>query len=514
MAERKPATARGRIIADIAVAMWFVTGFAVIIFSYYASFLGLPLQVALAVFTLIASGMAVRGLKSLKGGYGIYMIGGRRGISTVDGISKRNPSFWKAMPMWGMVLGFGLLAYPMFRRQISWKMLLLGIATIVVMLYATLPCIGLAFQFIKIPQIQNAVGGAMYSCQPSFSGLTLVGAIIYVLTVISGFSGFIIVSLVYNAASIFSNSIAFALSSILGHPQTSLLSSQLPGVAPVIPGIDIPLVAGIASLAIILIIHEFSHGILARISRIRLKSIGLLLFGVIPVGAFVEPDEKAVEKLSKVEQNRISAAGISSNFIATLVFFALTFLMFTFIVPGIYQNRGVFIQAVAPNTPANGILQPGMQILSWNGHQVTNLTNAETASQNDVPGSIINVVVLSPSCYPPSNLACIISNYSIPAVSINGSARGYIGIAIVQKVVVIDTAYAKTMYFLYSLFALSFILNFLVAIVNLLPIPGFDGFRLYKTNVRSLWLIKFVEALIIIALLLNVLPWLYIGLLH
>ena len=40
-----------------------------------------------------------------------------------------------------------------------------------------------------------------------------------------------------------------------------------------------------------IIIHEFSHGILARVENVKINSIGLLLFAIIP-GAFVEPDEE------------------------------------------------------------------------------------------------------------------------------------------------------------------------------------------------------------------------------
>ena len=240
---------------------------------------------------------------------------------------------------------------------------------------------------------------------------------------------------------------------------------------------------------------------LARAAKVKIKSIGVLLFGVIPIGAYVEPNEKMVEKLSKQEQNQISAAGISANFIASIIFFALMFTMFVFVVPTIYVNNGVFIESVQPNLPANGTLHNGMQILYWDGHKIENITDIEAASANDVPGSIVSVVTNSGS-------------YNIKAVAVNGSQKGLIGISIIQKTSLVKTGYAKLMYFLYSLFGLSFILNFLVAIVNLLPIPGFDGWRLYQTNLKSPWLGRFIEGIVIISLVLNAIPWLYIAILH
>ena len=51
------------------------------------------------------------------------------------------------------------------------------------------------------------------------------------------------------------------------------------------------------------------------------------------------------------------------------------------------------------------------------------------------------------------------------------------------------------------------LLNFLVAVVNLLPIPGFDGWRLYKVNIKNERLVNTFAALIIILILINIIPW-------
>ncbi len=501
-------------LANLLVVVIFILGFAIIVLDYYAAALGAIVQVILALSTLVISGICIQKIKGLKGGYGLYMAGSKKGINTVDRISRKNVNFWKHMSTWGMVLGFGVFSYFLLKGKIDKRIFALGIVSIAVILYFMIPCTALPLQFVHVPGLQSYAAAAASACIPSFRGLTLTGYIIYAITLIFGFSGFMIASLLYNAASIFSNSIIYAISSYNGNPQTSLLTNQIPGVAPVIPGIDIPLIAGIVSLIIILTIHEMSHGILARIAKVKLKQIGVLLFGVIPIGAFVEPDEKAVQRLNKEKQNWISAAGISSNFIAAIVFFLLMFAMLIFVVPYIYQSTGVFINSVASNTPANGILTFGMQILYWNGYKVNNITSLEVAGQNDIPGAIVRVSALSASCNPTSGLACTFSNYSIAAISINGSSRGYIGITAVQEEAIANTAYAKTAYFFYTLFSLSFILNFLIAIVNLLPIPGFDGWRIYKTNIKDNRITRFVMALIIIGLALNALPWLYIGLLH
>jgi Zn-dependent protease len=493
----------------------FILEFAILVFSYYASFIGPVSQVVLAIISLIISGMTVQKIRGLQGGYGLYMAGSARGISTIDSISKKNKGFWEQMPMWGIVLGFGVFSYFLLKGKVSKKTFIFGMASLVLILLFVMPCTGVPLQFINLPGFQSYSAEAASACTiNSFLNLSPLGYAIYAFTIVFGLSGFIISSLLLNAANILSSSILFAISAYSGNPQSSLLTSQVPGVAPVIPGIDIPLIAGILSLVIILTIHEMSHGVLARMAKVKIKSIGLLLFGVIPVGAFVEPNEKEILKLNKEKQNRISAAGISANFIATIVFFILTMIMFAYVVPGLYQNKGVFIESVLPNTPANGVLQSGMQIIYWDGHKITNISNLESAGAGDLPGNKVNIITMSSACSPSSNIACVLGNYSITAVAINGSARGFIGITAYQKEAIGSTAYAKAMYFLYTLFALSFLLNFLVGIVNLLPIPGFDGWRIYKTNIKSDFIIKFVEGLIIIGLILNAVPWLFIALLH
>ena len=87
----------------------------------------------------------------------------------------------------------------------------------------------------------------------------------------------------------------------------------LPGLNPIIP-----LWYGIFALAVAIIVHEFSHGILARRVKIKLKSLGVLLF-IVPIGAFVEPDEKQMEKINRRDRARIFSAGLTTNIILALI---------------------------------------------------------------------------------------------------------------------------------------------------------------------------------------------------
>ena len=88
----------------------------------------------------------------------------------------------------------------------------------------------------------------------------------------------------------------------------------LPGINPIIP-----LWYGIFALAVAIILHEFTHGILARRIKLKIKSLGVLLF-IIPIGAFVEPDEKQMEKINRTDRARIFAGGPATNIIFALIF--------------------------------------------------------------------------------------------------------------------------------------------------------------------------------------------------
>ena len=93
------------------------------------------------------------------------------------------------------------------------------------------------------------------------------------------------------------------------------------GGGPVLPGLPIagtglvfPLIIGWISLFIIMIVHEFSHGVVARAHNIKVKASGLAFFGPI-LGAFVEPDDKDLHNHNDKAQLSVFAAGPFSNII-------------------------------------------------------------------------------------------------------------------------------------------------------------------------------------------------------
>lgn len=96
----------------------------------------------------------------------------------------------------------------------------------------------------------------------------------------------------------------------------------LPGVS--VPGSPIhpPLIQTLLSIFIVVVIHEFAHGVIARLYDIDVKSSGFVLLGPIP-GAFVEPEEDELEEASQETSQGLFAAGPYSNILFAIPVFFL-----------------------------------------------------------------------------------------------------------------------------------------------------------------------------------------------
>ena len=111
----------------------------------------------------------------------------------------------------------------------------------------------------------------------------------------------------------------------------------------------------LVALIIVAVSHEFAHGIFARLNGIKVKTTGFAFLGPI-LGAFVEPDEKQMEKSKKFTQLGILAAGTFANVIMTVLFGLVLW--------------GFFVVSFAPagvnfNSYGTAVINPG-EIISIN----------------------------------------------------------------------------------------------------------------------------------------------------
>ncbi|MFC6719394.1 site-2 protease family protein [Natrialbaceae archaeon GCM10025810] len=140
-----------------------------------------------------------------------------------------------------------------------------------------------------------------------------------------------------------------------------------------IPGVNdfLPLSAApeiVIGLLIGLVVHEGGHGLLCRVEDIDIDSMGVVMLAIIPVGAFVQPDEESSREASRGGQTRMFAAGVTNNFVVTIVAFAL---LFTIVAGAVSVAPGAAVGGVAPGSAAeDGGIEPYDRITAVDGEPV------------------------------------------------------------------------------------------------------------------------------------------------
>jgi len=150
---------------------------------------------------------------------------------------------------------------------------------------------------------------------------------------------------------------------ILPGPEFALV---FPGINPILPLEYIGFV--ILGLVIAIIVHEFSHGILALVDKLKVKSLGILYL-IVPIGAFCEPDDEEVKKAKILPRMRIYAAGPTANFVVVL----LSIILFSAILMSAVQpaHEGAIVFTIDDDSPASQIgLQAGIIIISVNNTEI------------------------------------------------------------------------------------------------------------------------------------------------
>ncbi len=165
-------------------------------------------------------------------------------------------------------------------------------------------------------------------------------------------------------------------------PQTVI---GLPGINPFIP-----VGYGIFALAVAIVVHEFSHGILARLAKVKLQSLGILLL-IVPMGAFVEPDEDELKKVDKRSRGRMFAAGPAVNIlVATITALLFSLVLMPAVTP---VSAGAGILSVDAY-PAQGNLTAGMVITAFDGRPVNTPEDFRANIRNATAGQGVVLTVM------------------------------------------------------------------------------------------------------------------------
>ena len=265
--------------------------------------------------------------------------------------------------------------------------------------------------------------------------------------------------------------LVYSLKTLLDTPTVSLI---VPGVE--VPGspIFIPLLSGLIALATVLIVHEFSHGILSRVEKINIKSIGLLLFAIIP-GAFVEPDEEELNELSRPAKMRIYVAGSMANLTLAAIALIIMTVISSFIVPVVFEDEGVVVNRLTEDANAKNYMSEGMIIKSINNLTVTDIDSFQKAANTLKPNDTVNIHT-DQGDY----------SFQLKTNPMNKSI-GFMGIQVNANNVIADDFdnqfYTPLLWLLMPLTDLLFwiyFLNFAIGTFNLLPMKPLDGGHLLE----------------------------------
>jgi membrane-associated protease RseP (regulator of RpoE activity) len=123
----------------------------------------------------------------------------------------------------------------------------------------------------------------------------------------------------------------------------------VPGVNPLLPLEMAPEI--VLGLLIGLVVHEGGHGILCRVEDIEVDSLGLVFLSFVPMGAFVQPEEKSQRNANRGARARMFAGGVTNNFAVTAVFLIL---LFGPVIGSLSPVAGAAIAGTLPGSPAAG----------------------------------------------------------------------------------------------------------------------------------------------------------------
>ncbi|MFH1209382.1 MAG: site-2 protease family protein [archaeon] len=283
-----------------------------------------------------------------------------------------------------------------------------------------------------------------------------------------------------------------------------------PTVAPVLPGVSIPGLPilsfwhWIIAILIVAIIHEFSHGLFARLYNVKIKSSGFAFLGPI-LAAFVEPDEKVLNKRNKKQQLSIFAAGPFANIILAFLILLITQFIFYPINSSLTENNGLLIAAIEPNMPANmSNIEPGTIITGINDQRTFTTDSFISEISKTKEGSSITVNTNK-------------GDYEVIPVFIEGKPK--LGVSLTESKDYkknVPKFIQSSLVWIFELLFWLWVISLGIGLFNLLPLGPVDGGRMFlaglmiftnKEKAHKIW--KIVSIFCLLLIIINLLPYLF-----
>lgn len=427
--------------------------------------------------------IASKAFPTLKIAGPIIMWKSHRGLKTIGRIAEKHKRLWEAYGDFGLILAFGVLgalyAFRNVRGRRRWGLSLL------------------ASLFLLSPTISNIIiwlgtGSAGATTNSLFMGDWQSQLFFQAILLFFGFS----LSLLYLIAQ---SAWGVLFGYLSGAAVQAAVAPALPGIAVKGSPFQIPWYGWLA-FPIIIIVHELSHGILVKAQGLRLKATGLLMFGLVPLGAFIEPDEKQLKKAPAAKQMRVYSVGSAANYITSFAILGLFVLVATPLLGGYYAEYNSYqdhpqIGEVLSTSDGYGRLAAGAKIVSINGTNIPNIDALHAATAAAGPGAMLLMET---------------SNGTYEVRLNNESMIGVTGLVDTFREMPLQT---QAITWLISFTGLVVFFNFIVGVMNLLPMAPLDGGLLLESMVAvrsgrktARHVAKYMTGFVLLLLLLNMLP--------
>lgn len=248
--------------------------------------------------------------------------------------------------------------------------------------------------------------------------------------------------------------------------------------------IYIPFSYWIITLAIILIVHEFAHGVMARKYGMRVKYSGFAFFGLLlpfVPGAFVDPDEKQVKKAPPKQQMAMFAAGPVINIlIGLLLIFPVLYLFPHF--NQLWDHNGLNVISIKEGALPG--IQVGDRIIGAAYLEGDNFIAKDISTANDFNTALLGKKA-GDKILIKTELKGIRTEHFVTLQDEDLNGKPDLGVSVTESKIIREDLIKRYGWFLpnlgawsYTLLAWLFILSLGIGIMNLAPIGPLDGGRM------------------------------------
>jgi len=239
----------------------------------------------------------------------------------------------------------------------------------------------------------------------------------------------------------------------------------------------VPFSYWIVSIFIIAVVHEFSHGIVAKAHGIKIKSSGFAFLAfILPIipAAFVEPDEKMLAKAKIKKQLSVFAAGPFSNILLAFILLGIATVAVPPIAAGLNDFDGVMLSNVLDDLPAaTAGIEIGEKITGVDGAAISTVKNFTQALKDKSPGQQVRITTDK-------------GEYEVTLTeNPTNKSKPYLGVIIEQSARIKPAVEDKYGAFLpqmakwsIGLLFILVILNLGIGLFNLVPVGPIDGGRM------------------------------------